>query len=702
MAVLRPYPFGALVRRTFREIEAKRALFDLPLHRGFLGDPARDLSVRVHGRVASSPFGPAAGPQSQLAQNIALSWLAGGRVIELKTVQAKDTLTIPRPCIDMQTVGYNIEWSQELTLEQSVEEYVKASMLVEMLAASGRLPLQQGFDRVLFDMSVGYDFAGITGERVQAFIKGMLDATPIVDRLRKEIPGEYRACRDLAYTTRLSDTLTLSTFHGCPPGEIERIVDWLLRRNGLHTVVKLNPMLLGPDETRLLLGALGYREIRVPDSAFARDTTWEQMAGFVDRLGETARSLDLGFGVKFTNTLIVENHRAFFPSSEREMYLSGPPLHVLAMQLVGRFRREFGDRYPISFSAGIDRVNFPDAVALGLAPVTVCTDLLKAGGYARGRGYHLELASRMNAVGARSIDEFVLKAYGQGGRALERLTLTPEARQACRRAIAGALRPFDDLRVVPSEVEGRPAQDADLRSSVDGATYERWVSEARLLNTAQYVVRVLEDPRYAQAQHSRPPRKIGRHLRLFDCISCDKCIPVCPNDANFTFVLPQAVLPITKVTREGGAWRSREEGSLRIEQPHQIGNFVDFCNDCGNCDVFCPEDGGPYLIKPRFFGTSAAWEADRPRDGFFLSRARDRETVLGRFDGREYRLEAAGGHVAYAGAGFQLSFDEDDVMGTMAGEAEGEVDLTYWQIMNMIRKAIFADGEVNYVKCLQG
>ena len=680
MGVLRPYPFGALVRRAFREIETKRALFDLPIHRGFLGDPARDFSVRVHGHAASSPFGPAAGPQSQLAQNIALSWLAGGRVIELKTVQTNDTLTIPRPCIDMQTVGYNVEWSQELTLEQSLEEYVKASMLIEMLAASRRLPLEPGFDRVIFDMSVGYDFAGITSDRVQAFIRGMLDAAPIVDRLRREIPGEHRALRDLPFATRLSDTLTLSTFHGCPPGEIERMAEWLLQKNRLHTVVKLNPMLLGPDETRRRLAELGYRDIRVPDSAFARDTTWDQMTGFVDRLGETARSLDLGFGVKFTNTLIVENHRAFFPSSEREMYLSGPPLHVLAMQLVGRFRREFGDRYPISFSAGIDRVNFPDAVALGLAPVTVCTDLLKPGGYARGRGYHLELTSRMNAVGARTIDEFLLKAYGQGGRALERLPLAPDLRQACRRALAGG---------------------ADLRASVDGATYRRWVSEARLLNTAQYVGRVAEDPRYAQAHHSRPPRKIGRHLKLFDCISCDKCIPVCPNDANFTFVLPQTVIAVTKVRREGGRWQSREDGSLRIEEPHQIGNFADFCNDCGNCDVFCPEDGGPYLIKPRFFGSAAAWEQDRPRDGFFLARAPGREIVLGRFDGREYRMDTDGHRVDYAGDDFRLSFDQDDVPGTIEGEAGGEVDLTYFQIMNMIRGAILARGEVNYIKGLE-
>ena len=47
-------------------------------------------------------------------------------------------LDIERPCIDMENVGYNIEWSQELTVPQSLAEYVKASMLVELLARSGR------------------------------------------------------------------------------------------------------------------------------------------------------------------------------------------------------------------------------------------------------------------------------------------------------------------------------------------------------------------------------------------------------------------------------------------------------------------------------------------------------------------------------------------------------------------------------------
>ena len=245
MAELSPYPFGALVRRVFRELDQKQSAFDLPARKFVLGDTNRDLAVSHLGQAAATPFGPAAGPQSQLAQNIVLAWLAGGRVIELKTVQINDRLTIPRPCIDMQTVGFNVEWSQELRLEQSLEEYVKGAMLIRMLEASGAVALAPGFGRTVYDMSVGYDLAGIRSEGVQTFIRGMMDATAMVDRLRREIPDEFRRFRDLDFETALSRTLTLSTFHGCPPDEIERIIDFLLRELRLSCVIKLNPMILG-------------------------------------------------------------------------------------------------------------------------------------------------------------------------------------------------------------------------------------------------------------------------------------------------------------------------------------------------------------------------------------------------------------------------------------------------------------------------
>ena len=228
MAELIPYPFARLIRRAFRELCERDSIFDLPRKKFFNGKGSHDLSVRFHGREASSPLGPAAGPHSQMAQNIVLAWLGGSRIIELKTVQILDELDIPRPCIDMHNIGYNVEWSQELRLEQSLEEYVKASMLIRMLQESGKLELAPGFNDVIYDMSVGYDLKGIQSDRVRAFIEGMMDATDTINELRSQIPDEFDHLRDLDFETKLSKSLTLSTFHGCPPDEIERIIDFLL------------------------------------------------------------------------------------------------------------------------------------------------------------------------------------------------------------------------------------------------------------------------------------------------------------------------------------------------------------------------------------------------------------------------------------------------------------------------------------------
>src|SRR5689334_2119401 len=129
MAELRPAPLANLLRRVFRELEQEGKVFDLPARKFWHGAPDLDLSVDFHGHPAANPLGPAAGPQDQMAQNIVLSWLAGSRILELKTVQVNDRLVIPRPCIDATSVGYNVEWSQELRLADSLREYVMGSML---------------------------------------------------------------------------------------------------------------------------------------------------------------------------------------------------------------------------------------------------------------------------------------------------------------------------------------------------------------------------------------------------------------------------------------------------------------------------------------------------------------------------------------------------------------------------------------------
>jgi putative selenate reductase len=650
-------------------------VLDLPRAKLVTGTKGKDLSVPLHGHRAATPLGPAAGPHTQLAQNIALGFLGGSRIFELKTVQIMDTLEIPRPCIDLRTVGFNVEWSQELRLEQSLEEYVKASMLLELMVASGKLQLDPGFERFAFDLSVGYDLKGIQHERVQAFLNGMMDATAVVNRLRGELTGPLAKYRDFNFKTKLSDTLTLSTFHGCPPGEIEGITRFLMERNGLHVVVKLNPTLNGPVEARRLFNeVLGYR-YRIPDAAFANDPTFEQAVELITRLEDTAKKTGRGLGVKFSNTLVVENEGDFLPKTEKTSYLSGQPLHVLAMNLVAKFRGVFGDRLPVSFSAGIDKQNFPDAVALGLVPVTVCSDLLRTGGYGRLQSYFQELSARMDTGGARSVDDFVLTAHGNGAAALAKVAgLDGSTKSRCEAALAAK---------------------AGFREAA-GTHFDAWVSAARLLNTASYVGTLAGTARYAAAANSKAPKKVGSKLVLFDCLTCDKCVPVCPNHANFTYALPATTLPVVKLVRgSDGAWTKREATPLVIEKKHQLANYADFCNECGNCDVFCPEDGGPYVLKPRFFGSEASWGRAPKGDGFFLSKE---GVARGRFQGHEFQLIASGESSRFSGQGFELELDESKPDAPLSAKVDAgvEVDLTYFHILKWMRDSIRAM-PLNYV-----
>ena len=420
---------------------------------------------------------------------------------------------------------------------------------------------------------------------------------------------------------------------------------------------------------------MGYRELKVPDVAFAKDATWQQVTDLVERLGPRARALGRGFGVKFSNTLVVGNHKSFFPASERQMYLSGAPLHALAIMLVGHFRERFGDRFPISFSGGVDDTNFADTVALGLRPITVCTDLLKPGGYRRGWRYLDDLARRMAEVSASDIDTFILKAHGRAEAALATLDLPDERRSICRAAIADG---------------------SDLRAAA-GDAFVPWVSAARLLNTQIYVKRVLADARYSAAENAMPPRKIGSQLVLFDCLTCDKCIPICPNDANFTFAIPIGEVPIERLVRTADGWTAETVGVLKFTKQRQIGTFADVCNECGHCDVLCPEDGGPYLVKPLFFGSMDTWAASPHRDGFVLQKSANAIIMHGRFGERVVTVECGASSVRYRGDGFDISLDPGKPVATASGTADGPVDLTWLHIMNQILKAVTAPQAVNYV-----
>ncbi len=355
----------------------------------------------------------------------------------------------------------------------------------------------------------------------------------------------------------------------------------LLEEHRCHVVVKMNPTLLGRERVDALLrGALGYDELRVHAPAFDGDLTFDQAVSMMDRLDSEATKRGLKVGAKFTNTLVVENHKSFFPAEQKEMYLSGPPLHVLAVHAAARFAEATAGRFQLSFSGGIDRNNFTDALACGLVPVTTCTDLLRPGGYARLPKYMKELESQMIALGVKD---------------------------------------------VPSLVRAKAGGTEDL-----GA--------ASLANLIAYASKVTTDPRYAAPKNRKIPRRVGTHLALFDCVTCDKCIQVCPNDANFYIDVKDGAYEAKELVVRGGHVSIVDAPVYVIARDRQFANYADFCNDCGNCDVFCPEEGGPYKVKPRFFGARATFEADA-QDGFYIEKdTRGHFALTGRIDGVRHRL----------------------------------------------------------------
>ncbi|HYN44082.1 MAG TPA: NAD(P)-binding protein, partial [Thermoanaerobaculia bacterium] len=406
----RPIPLELLARWVFRELESHDSVLGIP--KDSVARPEPRFASRLLGRSLAAPLGVAAGPHSQLAQNIVASWLCGARFVELKTVQILDELEVSRPCIDSADETFNCEWSQELKLEQSFDEYLKAWVLIHALAAKLSLP-EPG---TLFNMSVGYNLEGIQSPRVQKYIASVRDAKDAIPAAVDAVAGVWPGVRDVEIPASLSEHITLSTMHGCPPAEIERIARYLLEEVGVHTWVKLNPTLLGPERLRgLLNGALGYG-IEVPDAAFGHDPKFEDALPMVKRLAAAAKAAGREFGVKLSNTLEVVNHRPVFPAAEKMMYMSGRALHPLTLTLARLVDDELDGSVPISFCGGADAWNFADLVADGVAPITVCTDLLKPGGYSRLQQYLTNLGAAMDAAGAGSLDAFVAKTSGGRGR----------------------------------------------------------------------------------------------------------------------------------------------------------------------------------------------------------------------------------------------------------------------------------------------
>jgi putative selenate reductase len=289
--------------------------------------------------------------------------------------------------------------------------------------------------------------------------------------------------------------------HGCPPDEIGAISSYLLSDRGLHTSVKLNPTLLGPDRLRPILNdRLGFNDLVIPDKVFEEDLDYTDALSLLQELSDTAISHELVFGVKLTNTLAVANHRRVFDASEDTMYLSGRPLHALTVRLAHCLAEDVEHPLMMSFSGGADAHNVAALIRSGMKTITVCSDLLRPGGYLRFSQYLDELEGAMDAVDAESIESFV----------------------------------------------GTSAADESVP-----------VEEAARRNLRDYAERVLVEPAYHKETFDRSHTKTSRRLGLFDCI-----VAPCTDGCDVDQRVPEYMRLVAAGDNDGAAEITRLDNPL--------------------------------------------------------------------------------------------------------------------------------------------
>ena len=384
--IMRPMSFAQLLDWTLTEYKKYGTVFGA--RHAYRAD--EKYARTIFGRTLETPIGPAAGPHTQLAQNLVAAYYTGSRFFELKTVQVMDgaelSACVNKPCIKADDECYNCEWSTELYVPQAMEEYIKAWFLCKIAAKEFGLGSMDGFQ---FNISVGYDLAGIQSEKIDNFLNTMKHAqdSEIFKSCRAYLLDhadlfEHVTKEDIeSISGDICNSVTISTLHGCPPQEIERIAMYLITEKGFHTFIKCNPTLLGYEFARKTMDDMGYDYVAFGDFHFKDDLQWEDAVPMLDRLMKVCQERELEFGVKITNTFPVDVKQNELPSEE--MYMSGKSLYPLSISLAAKLAKEFDGKLRISYSGGADYHNIKGIVDAGIWPVTVATTLLKPGGYDR-------------------------------------------------------------------------------------------------------------------------------------------------------------------------------------------------------------------------------------------------------------------------------------------------------------------------------
>ena len=523
-------PFHKIMERVMFEKEKYNTIFGVS--NLYTHDGSKDLNLFAE--KLENPFGPAAGPHTQLAQNLVAAYVGGSRFFELKTVQILDghDLHVEKPCIRADDECYNVEWSTELYVQQALEEYIKGWYAIKLIAK------EYGFgdpEKFIFNMSVGYNLEGIQSKKIDDFIEGLKDASNT--KAWKECEewalahvNEFKNIDEdyiKSISPKICNSITLSTMHGCPSNEIESIITHLLTNKKINTYLKCNPTLLGYDFVRKTMDEMGYDYITFEKDGFEHDLQYKDAVSLIKKMQELGRANNLAFGVKLSNTFHVKVKNNELPGED--MYMSGKALYPLTINLAAKLSKDFDGKLAMSFSGGADANNIQDIFKTGIWPITVATILLRPTGY--------NVTKRL----ATLLDECEF--------------------------------PEDQ--------------------TVDVVALEKLAKEA------------IENKNYKKSEvvRNKPLKTFDFNVNVkVDCrVTCGTCVNVCPNRANTT---------------------------LNVAGEKRMMHIDDYCNECGNCYIFCPDKCAPYKDRLTLFAGKKELE-ESTNQGFAIVD----DSLIYRFEG---------------------------------------------------------------------
>ncbi|RLC71570.1 MAG: putative selenate reductase subunit YgfK, partial [Chloroflexi bacterium] len=184
---------------------------------------------------------------------------------------------------------------------------------------------------------------------------------------------------------------------------------------------------------------------------------------------------------------------------------------------------------------------------------------------------------------------------------------------------------------------------------------------------------------------------LAEAARCLQCATlCDKCVEVCPNRANYTYITSPVTWRLPKVVGRGGRLATEGEEIFKVEQPRQIIHVDDFCNECGNCETFCVHQGKPYKEKPRLFLKESDFELEES-NAFYVQRNEKGWTIRRREGGEEARLSMTDGALLFENDKLRIELSPVNLNITtmeMKEEFEGEFSLAGAAEMYVILKGV--------------